>query len=118
MDEIKQAVVVRADLRMGVGKTAAQVGHACVMGAEHVRRSRREWFDAWRESGQAKIVLRVADPRDLEQIRAHAADARLPFCIITDAGRTQVSPGTVTCLSIGPAPAVMIDRITGGLKLL
>ena len=39
MGTIKQVVVVRKDLDMGAGKIAAQVGHACVLGAEHVRKS-------------------------------------------------------------------------------
>ena len=41
---IKQVIVVRTDLDMGKGKIAAQVGHACVLGAEHVRKSNPEWF--------------------------------------------------------------------------
>ena len=45
MGAIKQVIVVRKDLGMGTGKIAAQVGHACVLGAENVRKSRREWFD-------------------------------------------------------------------------
>ena len=45
MGDIKQVIVVRKDLGMGTGKIAAQVGHACVLGAEHVRKSKREWFD-------------------------------------------------------------------------
>ena len=39
MADIKQVIAVRTDLGMGKGKIAAQVGHACVMGAEHVRKS-------------------------------------------------------------------------------
>ena len=46
---IKQVVVVRTDLDMGKGKIAAQVGHACVLGAEHVRKSNPEWFSEWWE---------------------------------------------------------------------
>ena len=39
MGDIKQVIAVRTDLGMGKGKIAAQVGHACVLGAEHVRKS-------------------------------------------------------------------------------
>ena len=42
MADIKQVIAVRTDLGMGKGKIAAQVGHACVMGAEHVRKSHPE----------------------------------------------------------------------------
>ena len=55
MAGIKQVIVVRTDLDMGKGKIAAQVGHACVLGAEHVRKSNPEWFSQWWE-GQEKIV--------------------------------------------------------------
>ena len=42
MGDIKQVIVVRTDLDMGKGKIAAQVGHACVLGAEHVRKRSEE----------------------------------------------------------------------------
>ncbi len=63
---IKQVIVVRTDLDMGKGKIAAQVGHACVLGAEYVRKSNPEWFSEW-WNGQEKIVLKVSNLKELEQ---------------------------------------------------
>ena len=60
---IKQVIVVRTDLDMGKGKIAAQVGHACVLGAEHVRKSNPDWFSEWWK-GQEKIVLKVSNLKD------------------------------------------------------
>ncbi len=117
MDEIKQAIVVRTDLGMGRGKIAAQVGHACVLGAEHVRKSHPEWFEAW-WAGQKKIVVRVSGIKELLGVKAAAIDLNLPWSEVTDAGHTQIAPGTTTCIALGPAPEGMIDKITGELKLL
>lgn len=117
MASIKQVIVVRADLGMGKGKIAAQVGHACVMGAENVRRSHPEWFEKW-WSGQEKVVLKVNSEKELNEIKLAAIDLNLPWAEVTDAGHTQIAPGTFTCISIGPAPENLIDKITSDLKLL
>ena len=117
MGDIKQVIVIRTDLEMGKGKIAAQVGHACVLGAEHVRKSHPEWFDKlW--GGQEKVVLKVSGIKELQEVKRHAIDLNLPWSEVTDAGHTQIAPGTVTCISIGPAPENLIDKITGNLKLL
>lgn len=114
---LKQVIIVRADLGMGKGKIAAQVGHACVLGAENVRKSKPEWFSKW-WAGQAKIVLKVNSKTELEKIKCDAIAMGLPWAEVTDAGHTQIAPGTFTCLSIGPAPEEQIDKITSQLKLL
>ncbi len=117
MSEIKQVIVVRTDLEMGKGKIAAQVGHACVLGAENVRKSNPEWFDKW-WLGQEKIVLKVPGPKELQEIKKHAIDLDLPWSEVTDAGHTQIAPGTTTCISLGPGPEEKINKVTGDLKLL
>ena len=62
---IKQVIVVRNDLDMGKGKIAAQVGHACVLGAEHVRKSNPEWFSEW----WSCLLYTSPSPRDKRQSR-------------------------------------------------
>ena len=47
-----------------------------------------------------------------------ASSNKIHIAVITDAGRTQVEPGTVTCMGLGPAPANELDKITGELKML
>ncbi len=90
---IKQVIVVRTDLDMGKGKIASQVGHACVLGAEHVRKSNPEWFSEW-WVGQEKVVLKVANLKELEQVKQDAIELDVPWSEVTDAGHTQIAPGT------------------------
>ena len=117
MANIKQVIVVRTDLDMGKGKIAAQVGHACVLGAENVRKSHPDWFKEW-WVGQEKIVVKVDSLKKLEEVKKVAMELDLPWSEVTDAGHTQISPGTTTCISLGPGPEEFIDKITGDLKLL
>jgi len=68
--------------------------------------------------GQKKVAVKVADEKELGELEEAADQLGLPHSLIVDRGLTEVPEGTVTCLGIGPAPAAMIDRITGKLKLL
>ena len=115
---MKQAIVVRADLKMGKGKAAAQVAHASLSAADEARERRPKWYASWRSEGQAKIVLRVESEDSLRELLHKAKAAGLPAALIEDRGLTQLEPGTVTCLGIGPAPEPEMDAITGKLKLL
>jgi PTH2 family peptidyl-tRNA hydrolase len=114
----KLAVAVRRDLEMGKGKIAVQVGHASVTASEETRRRRPEWWKAWFEEGQCKVVVKVNSENELEALSKDAEDLGLVATIIHDSGLTQVAPGTATCVGIGPAPAELVDKITGELPLL
>jgi PTH2 family peptidyl-tRNA hydrolase len=115
---MKQAIVVRSDLKMGKGKLAAQVAHASLSAAEEAMERRPNWFSEWKEEGQAKIVLKVQTEETLRELYKKAKAAKLPAALIEDRGLTQLEPGTVTCLGIGPGPEEVLDGITGKLKLL
>ena len=116
--EYKQVIVFRSDLKMGKGKLAAQAGHAAVSAAEEARKRHRTWWEAWLFEGQRKIAVKVKDEKELEELEEQAKDLDLPNALIVDRGLTQIPEGTVTCLGIGPAPATLVDRLTGKLKLL
>jgi PTH2 family peptidyl-tRNA hydrolase len=104
---------------MGKGKTAAQVAHAALDAAETCRRKRPEWYEAWREQGQAKVVVKTdGGEQALEELQKQARSLGLPISLIQDRGLTQLEPGTTTCLGIGPGPVNEIDKVTGMLKLL
>jgi len=114
----KQVIVFRSDLRLSKGKTAAQAGHAAVSAAEEARRHRREWFDGWLEEGQCKIAVKVKGEKELVELDSAAGELGLPRALIVDRGLTEIPPGTVTCLGVGPAPVGKVDRLTGLFPLL
>jgi len=115
---MKQAIAVRTDLGMGKGKIAAQVAHASLSSAEEARDRRERWYEGWKSEGQKKVVLKVDSESALRELLRKAKSAGLPASLIEDRGLTQLEPGTVTCLGIGPGPDADVDAITGKLKLL
>lgn len=116
--DYKQVILVRMDLKMGKGKTCAQVAHSSLGSAEYAMRYNPEWYDEWKSEGQKKVVVKVNSQKELVQYYQMAKDMRLPAFLVQDAGLTELPPGTMTTVGIGPAPSEKMDRITGDLKLL
>jgi PTH2 family peptidyl-tRNA hydrolase len=111
---MKQAIVARTDLGMGRGKLAAQVAHASLSAYEDTdRRTRKKW----KGEGQKKIVLKADGEETLFRLADEAERRGLPNAIVRDAGHTELEPGTVTCLAVGPGDDDDIDRVTGDLSL-
>jgi PTH2 family peptidyl-tRNA hydrolase len=112
---MKQAIVVRTDLGMGTGKLAAQVAHASLKAYENagpgVQRD-------WKSGGEKKVVLKASDEPEVHRLADDARREGLPRAVVSDAGHTQLEPGTVTALAVGPAEENLVDRVTGDLSLL
>ncbi|MEM5834244.1 MAG: peptidyl-tRNA hydrolase Pth2 [Candidatus Aenigmatarchaeota archaeon] len=113
--KLKQVIIVRKDLEIGKGKLAASVAHASVA---CVRKSEKKIIEEWEKQGAKKVVLKVSSLKELKKIYKKAKDSGLVCFLVKDAGLTQVKPGEIICLGIGPADEKEIDKITGKLKLL
>jgi len=110
---MKLVILMRTDIKMGKGKMIAQAIHAAV-GAT----SKRNWkYLKWRLTGEKVVVLKA----DIETINKKIKQCKkqgIRTYEVIDAGRTQVKPGTKTCVAIGPDDDEKVDKICSDLKLL
>lgn len=118
MDEYKQVILIRTDLKMGVGKKCAQSCHASVSASDLVRMKNKVSWKQWKNSGQKKVVLKIDNVDIIKDIIIQLEKEKIDYFLVKDAGLTQLTPGTITALGIGPARSSQIDEITGDLKLL
>ena len=117
-DSIKQAIVVRGDLKLGKGKAAAQSCHASLAAYLKVKTKDSRIADDWVSEGMKKIVLKVSSEKELKEYFGKCKESGSPCEIIRDAGHTQIDPGTITCFGAGPGDENEIDKVLGKLKLL
>ena len=111
---MKQAILVRSDIKMTPGKLAAQVAHASL--SAYLKTDNADQR-LWKSEGQTKIVLKVSDESVLFTLKELAKRNNIPTALIRDAGRTQLEPGTITSLGVGPANDSDVDNIVRDFSL-
>ncbi|CAD7011296.1 probable peptidyl-tRNA hydrolase 2 [Ceratitis capitata] len=116
----KLVLVVRGDLKMSKGKTAAQCAHAAILCYQQSQElsKKQKLVESWSLSGQPKIVLRVNTLEELKRLQDRANNAGMVAEIVKDAGRTQLEAGTATVLGIGPDIEINVNELVSHLKLL
>jgi PTH2 family peptidyl-tRNA hydrolase len=114
---MKQVIIFREDLKLGKGKLAAHAAHAAIVGYTLVEKKDKKLLNQWLVEGEKKIVLKIKDEASLIGLYEKIKN-KVPCQIIRDAGLTQVEPGTITCLVIGPWYEEEIDPFISDLKLL
>lgn len=113
-DKLKQLIILREDLGISRGKEISQACHAS-LGA--YRKTDSKTVSEWESSGARKIVVSSGD-EELEDLYARIKSKDIPAYLVKDAGKTEIEPGTVTALGVGPVEESKIDSITGELKLI
>lgn len=116
--EIKQVIILRSDLNMSKGKLVAQGAHASLMSYLKTKNQDHKIAENWIETGEKKIVLKVSNEEDLIKLFRAFEFKKIPCALVTDAGLTEIPPGSKTALGIGPWKSNEIDFITDKLKLL
>lgn len=117
----KMIFVVNMDLNMGRGKQCAQVAHAALGLYLKIQQSNNdnEMFRIyqWLTMGQKKIVVRGDNLQHMKNLQEAAEVARLSNLLVSDAGCTQIAPGSKTVLAIFGTDDEL-EGITGPLRLL
>jgi PTH2 family peptidyl-tRNA hydrolase len=117
-EEVKQVIIVRSDIKMSRGKLVAQTAHASLESYEVAKKTNEKVVKEWIESGQKKIVVKVGSEDALVKLFKAFEFKKVPCALISDAGLTQLPPGTKTALGVGPWYSKELNPLTGGLKLL
>jgi len=113
---MKQMIVIRSDLNMGVGKTAVQVAHASMKSL--LENIDHPAIKEWLAGPFTKIAVTVDSEEALHDVMNNAKEAGIIVADIIDAGRTEFNGvPTLTCAAIGPATHEELSPITGHLKL-
>ena len=110
--EYKLMILLRTDLNMSCGKMIAQACHAAVEASDEAKRVNHTSWKKWRDEGGKKVALQVDSLEELDELRERADDLGIVNVTIQDRGLTEVAPGTITAIGLGPERSDKLDRVT------
>ena len=116
LNEPTMVFIARKDLNLSAGKLAVQCSHAAVSCTLAARKTEQRLLERWKANGARKICLQADDLATLQMLAGQAQVANLITHLVKDAGHTEIPPGTITVLGIGPGPRRSIDALVKDLK--
>ena len=116
--DYKQVIVVRTDLIMSKGKLAAQACHASLGSSDIARDRHPRIWRSWQNEGGRKIVVGVGSKEELVDVSKRAGRLGIPKYLVKDMGLTEIPPGSITALGLGPDSSQKLDKVTGNIALL
>lgn len=130
-DPIVMYLIVREELGMSIGKTAAQCAHASQMLQLKFNEMEREeacgWtndtdiermkiFQEWLDGSFRKVVLK-ADDKEWLKVQAAFVEGVMRFTVV-DAGLTELNPNTETVMGIWPMRKSEVPKLIKKLQVL
>ena len=132
INNTKQVIVIRKDLKMRKGKIVSQGCHASMKvlfdrgsiitndeGTRVLCIPLTDSMEEWVENIFTKIVVSVDSLEELIELFDLARKLDIPCSLIQDAGLTEFGGvPTYTAIAVGPAASEDVDKVTKGLPLL
>ncbi len=114
-------LIVRKDLNLSTGKTAAQVGHAVdylFLRYYEIKSSSDGFlFKEWIKKGNHRKVVLGADDKEWKKLK-EALKNDPNYAFVIDAGLTEIAPSTETCIGLWPLYKNDAPKIISRLQTL
>lgn len=109
-EDVSIGIFIRKDLKLGKGKTGAQISHSAVSLLFQPRFKLNSLIDRWKSSKDRNIkIWKIDGLKELLSLEKLCISYKINNALIQDAGHTQIDPGTSTCIAVGPLPSIWIN---------
>jgi PTH2 family peptidyl-tRNA hydrolase len=109
-DSHEMLLFVRRDLKMRIGKIAAQIGHGSISIFLKLVKTHPAVAEAWATERSVKKFFYCPDEETLLTLEKQAKEQGYRATIIHDAGRTQIAAGSATVLAVAPVPSERVKE--------